>query len=323
MKSTHCFLVLILALLGCGGSDGPVAGDGSAGGSAGGSAAAGGTTAAGAGGTASAGAGAGGAAAGGGEAAGGGGKAGGAALPCAEQCGKAECPCPTGEMISHTWMPPNQATKSWRIDKTEVTKASYAAFLAASPKDPAGWPSLCQERQRKGFVPELIDTEKIGCHWDLPKFPNEPIQCVDWCDAYAYCAWAGKRLCGGTVVGIDPAQFAYEWDVPCGGPALQKYPYGNDYVEGACNIPQKSDQMGQAKDVGSTATCTSPGGEVDMLGNVSEWVDWCGTVDGNLKCGAAGGSATVGNSMCGKGPGGFDPLFVGRQFGIRCCADAN
>jgi hypothetical protein len=72
------------------------------------------------------------------------------------------------------------------IDATEVTNAHYAAFLASSPA-PGSGPGACTWNVR--YEPLF--------HWPPP--PERaafPVVDVDWCDAFAYCAWAGKRLCG-------------------------------------------------------------------------------------------------------------------------------
>lgn len=69
------------------------------------------------------------------------------------------------------------------VDSTEVTGRQYLEFLAAKAGDTSGQPVDCSWNTT--FEPAAdID-------------PNEyPVAFVDWCDALAYCTWAGKRLCG-------------------------------------------------------------------------------------------------------------------------------
>src|SRR5262249_6416251 len=68
------------------------------------------------------------------------------------------------------------------IDATEVTNGAYKAFLAASP-DPSAQPAFC------GWNTDYSPSSFYG--------PDDhPVVYVDWCDAYAYCEAAGKRLCG-------------------------------------------------------------------------------------------------------------------------------
>jgi hypothetical protein len=67
------------------------------------------------------------------------------------------------------------------IDTTEVTADEYAAFVATKP-DVSLFPDACAQRGPVG------PTSASGA---------SPVQ-VDWCVAAAYCAWAGKTLCGRT-----------------------------------------------------------------------------------------------------------------------------
>jgi formylglycine-generating enzyme required for sulfatase activity len=80
----------------------------------------------------------------------------------------------------------------FQIDATEVRVKDYLAFLdAAVPL--ATQPDVCT--WNVSFHPH-DSSSPFGCtDFDLTQ-PNRPIGCVDWCDAAAFCAWRGKRLCG-------------------------------------------------------------------------------------------------------------------------------
>jgi len=70
---------------------------------------------------------------------------------------------------------------SFCIDSTEVTVAHYAAFVDA-------YPSLDAQPPACSFNTSLAPVwpEDAG----VPA-PDMPVRYIDWCDAYAYCLWAG------------------------------------------------------------------------------------------------------------------------------------
>jgi formylglycine-generating enzyme required for sulfatase activity len=76
-------------------------------------------------------------------------------------------------------------------------------------------------------------------------------------DASAYAAWAGKRL---------PAEEEWEVAAALEKGALRLYPWGDKYVQNACNI-----KSGKPQPVGSFPRDKSSSGAVDMAGNVCEW----------------------------------------------------
>ncbi len=64
-----------------------------------------------------------------------------------------------------------------------------------------------------------------------------PLGCVDYCDAEAYCAWAGKRLCG--LMGGGPLEqgsdlLETEWYFACSNGGSTDWPYGNEHIPGRC-----------------------------------------------------------------------------------------
>jgi formylglycine-generating enzyme required for sulfatase activity len=169
------------------------------------------------------------------------------------------------------------------IDSTEVTNDQYAAFLNAQPSA-AGLPDPCANQ--KSFVPAGT--------WPAPDgSKNVPVLNVDWCDAVAYCAWAGKRLCGKIGGGsndtgdmADPAKS--QWFAACSQGGVRDYPYGSTYQKGTCN--GESVQAGPAA-VGSLGDCVGGApGLFDMSGNVAEWEDSCKTSDNTVVCMARGGA---------------------------------
>jgi iron(II)-dependent oxidoreductase len=88
--------------------------------------------------------------------------------------------------------------------------------------------------------------------------PHEPVCHVNWHEAQAYCAWAGRRL---------PSEA--EWEVAATGGTHRRYPWGDEPTPiGRANVDA---QIGDVVDVGCYAESDSPFGCRQMIGNVWEW----------------------------------------------------
>jgi ELWxxDGT repeat protein len=170
----------------------------------------------------------------------------------------------------------------WCIDSTEVTAAQYAEFLAANVA-PGGPHALCATNAT--FAPEPNST---ACY-DPVQAPNLPMVCIDWCDAAAYCAWAGKRLCGN--VGAQPQSEQSQWGAVCSNYGANLYPYGNTYVQSRCNDERHdgtTDTMtsnDHVYPVGSVDCEGTLSGVHDLVGNVAEWNDDNWNFDRQPACG--------------------------------------
>jgi len=131
----------------------------------------------------------------------------------------------------------------FRMGKTPVTNAQYAAFLKANPEQP--------------------EPRKAG--WFLRKPPlgkeNHPVVGVSWHDAVAYCAWLSTSTQRRYALPTEA-----EWEKAARGTDGRRYPWGNEWRDEVANI-------------GGTATTpvthypagVSPDGCFDLLGNVQEW----------------------------------------------------
>src|SRR6185295_16488134 len=127
------------------------------------------------------------------------------------------------------------------------------------------------------------------------KRPKFPVVCVDFCDAFAYCALVGKRVCG--AIGGGRGRFgsatdatSSQWFAACSGGGKHAYPYGDTYEGSACN---GIDKGGNLVDTGSIATCVGGyPGLFDMSGNVYEWEDACTGEQGTTVCHVRGGAAS-------------------------------
>jgi hypothetical protein len=197
------------------------------------------------------------------------------------------------------------------VDSTEVTRAQYKTFLDSNP-DAAG------QGQRCGWNTSFIP---IG-NWPPDDASTDlPVVFVDWCDAVAFCAWAGKHLCGaadgGGPLPLTSMGPTAEWYYACSHAGDRKYPYGTTYDPVACNGPDAS----VLAPVGSFKKCEGGfPGLFDMAGNAQECFNGCGVGDAAATdpCLLGGGSFEV--------PPGCDTIFTGdrglafKDLGFRCCA---
>ena len=139
---------------------------------------------------------------------------------------------------------------AYSIDKYEVTNARYKACVAAGG---------CT-------VPGSVDSSKRSPYYGTSTYADYPVLNVDWFQANAFCAWAGKRL---------PTEA--EWEKAARGSSdTRKYPWGNSAPD--CTKTNYDSCVGDTSRVGSYPSGASPYGVMDMAGNVDEWVqDWYGS----------------------------------------------
>jgi formylglycine-generating enzyme required for sulfatase activity len=147
------------------------------------------------------------------------------------------------------------------LDVTEVTVAAYAECVRAGKCTPAAatvkWDFIRgSERARWSAY----------CNQDRADRADHPVNCVDWDQAVAYCAWAGKRL---------PSEQEWEWAAR-NGREKTTYPWGNEAP--GSRLCWDGDGNGAGRG-GRASTCpvgSHPGGDTrsgvkDLAGNVWEW----------------------------------------------------
>jgi formylglycine-generating enzyme len=152
-------------------------------------------------------------------------------------------------------------------------------------------------------------------------------------EAAAACAAADKRLCSET-----------EWELACASGS--KFPYGDSYQAGACNDqaavspmnryhggpntaasaytwdamndPRLNQLAGGLARTGEHATCKSPAGTFDMVGNLHEWIDDAGgTFRGGFYL-----DARLHGDGCSYVTTAHDANYHDYSTGFRCCKDA-
>jgi formylglycine-generating enzyme len=177
---------------------------------------------------------------------------------------------------------------SFCIDSTEVTKGQYDAFVQSNPSI-SGQPSRCSWNMTFDSAVSYGAGEQ-----------DHPIVGMDWCDAYAFCAWSGKRLCGRIGGGPTPVDdFANsavsQWYSACvSAPAGLTFPYGNVYGDTICNGGNTIGDIVAARSMAACHAPTAPFSSIyDMSGNADEWEDTCIVLPGNGsqdKCRTRGGA---------------------------------
>ena len=138
------------------------------------------------------------------------------------------------------------------LDQTEVSNAQYQRCV----DEGACEPSTCAS-----------DTTFNA--------PEQPVVCVSWLQAEAYCTWAGGRL---------PTEA--EWEYAARGAAGASYPWGEvfdgsrlNYCDATCELeqsdPGSNDGFAQTAPVGKFPAGASWCSALDMAGNAWEWTaDW-------------------------------------------------
>ena len=200
------------------------------------------------------------------------------------------------------------AVGSYYVDSTEVTSAQYQDFLSAKAGDTSGQPSVC-----------TWNTSYAPAAGANP--PTDPVTSVNWCDAVAFCAWAGKHLCGaiggGSLAGSVTDPTRGQWILACGGPNGADEPNPT----AVCNASQGT---GDLAPVASYTGCEGfSTGLFDLSGNAAEWIDSCegpGTDGGATDtCYLLGGSFYDESSYCNQVPTTYPRNGVSYGFGFRCC----
>lgn len=126
------------------------------------------------------------------------------------------------------------------IGKTDVTVAQFRAFCKAT-----------------GFV---FDWENNRPYRGVRD--DQPMSCVTWDEARAFCLWAGGDL---------PTED--QWEKAARGTDGRRYPWGNDPDPTRLHIwPNTRTRWRRAAPVGSYPTGASPYGCLDMSGNVFQWL---------------------------------------------------
>jgi sulfatase modifying factor 1 len=138
------------------------------------------------------------------------------------------------------------------IDVYEVTNGRYLSFIQATghrlPENPR---DKTLTLWKASSVPD--------------SFKDHPVVNVDWHDATAYCAWAGKRL---------PTEA--QWERAARGPHGRRFPWGDsEPTQLLANYLNRWRNGAALEPVGSHPQGVSAEGVQDLQGNVWEWVsDW-------------------------------------------------
>lgn len=151
------------------------------------------------------------------------------------------------------------------LEKTEVSVAQFRSCV-----DAGACTAPESEEERAAYD---------ACNWDADR-ETDPMNCVSWNQANAFCAWVGGRL---------PTD--YEWEYAAKGGGNRRYPWGNEdlaprharyalsqsdrYVEEDEEIESYPEEEYLSRPGTAPVTAYAAGasaqGVLNLVGNVAEW----------------------------------------------------
>lgn len=246
------------------------------------------------------------------------------------------------DIASHRSLDAYPDTDTFRTGDAQTGDASLE-FRSFAPtiEAPHGWVSLADAGEDDAEVtarPVVLLPEVGAWQWESESRPMAVSRANEIPQGYTpgfvanqACRAAGKRLCR-----------EQEWVFACKGERQTKYPYGDSYDEGRCNVFRHAhpammmhgtwstglsdprlnllhDNTGPLlRRTGHTSWCQSRWGDdaiVDMVGNVDEWVDDPSGVF------VGGFYARNTRNGCEARVSNHPTVYFDYSTGFRCCAD--
>lgn len=206
---------------------------------------------------------------------------------------------------------------AFHLDKCEVSNGQYRAFLKAVGK---GGHASCERSEPPGKDHTPNTATWNDAEWSAARLP---VVNVDWYDAAAYSAWAGKRL---------PSDA--EWEKAARGVEGRIYPWSDIWGRSRANSSESGRRY--TVEVGSLPAGASPYGAGEMAGNVWEWEreshdergdaggpreNTPGPSNGSSRVLRGGSWASLPGFLRSASRGRVDPSNRINYFGFRCVQD--
>lgn len=181
---------------------------------------------------------------------------------------------------------------------------------------------------------QAVDALPLGSYYAVPAAGTLPQAYISADQGSAACQAAGKWLCS-----------LEDWMLACQGPNNLTYPYGDRFIEGACNEGRSSNpvvdiygpeatfnstemnnpQLDLLPDTvatgGNYSQCCSAAAIYDLNGNLDEWVlDHTSSGHGVFKGGYFVDASINGNG-CYYTTTAHAPSYHDYSLGFRCCSD--